>query len=187
VSEKKRQYPKHLWIEAGKMLVQQLPYQLVISGATGERELAASIAAGIRQNAFSVAGLLTLEEFILVIRDAPLVISVNTGTIHLAAALQTPCLVLYALTNPQHLPWKAVGKVLSFSVPEDLHSKNEVLKFVREEYFKNASLSVSPDSLVQGVVELLLKGETPAFAELLTIQHAVPDHGISKLRNFQLP
>src|SRR5690606_26512848 len=131
VSELKRAYDPELWIEAGKRIVSTLGYQIVITGTENEKDLAESIRNGIGNSAFSLAGMLSLEELIALIRLAPLLISVNTGTIHLAAALQTKVIVLYALTNPQHPPWKAVGKVLPFSVMPELQSKNEVLQFVQ--------------------------------------------------------
>ncbi len=39
-----------------------------------------------------------------VLQIAPLLISNNTGPVHIAAGLGTPVVVLYALTNPQHTP-----------------------------------------------------------------------------------
>jgi ADP-heptose:LPS heptosyltransferase len=44
-------------------------------------------------------------------------VSNNTGPVHLAAALGTPVVDLYALTNPQHTPWLVPHRVLSRDVP----------------------------------------------------------------------
>jgi ADP-heptose:LPS heptosyltransferase len=41
----------------------------------------------------------------------------NTGPVHLAAAVGTPVVDLYALTNPQHTPWAVPSVVLSRDVP----------------------------------------------------------------------
>jgi len=41
----------------------------------------------------------------------------NSGPVHIAAAVGTPVTVLYALTNPQHTPWKATARVLNHDVP----------------------------------------------------------------------
>lgn len=48
---------------------------------------------------------------------APLLIVNNTGPAHIAAALGTPVVDLYALTNPQHRPWQVASRVLSHDVP----------------------------------------------------------------------
>jgi ADP-heptose:LPS heptosyltransferase len=41
----------------------------------------------------------------------------NNGPVHIAAAVGTPIVVLYALTNPQHTPWGVPHRVLSHDVP----------------------------------------------------------------------
>jgi ADP-heptose:LPS heptosyltransferase len=45
------------------------------------------------------------------------VITNNTGLVHVAAAVDTPVVDLYALTNPQHTPWLVPHRVLSHDVP----------------------------------------------------------------------
>ena len=49
--------------------------------------------------------------------QAPLLVSNNTGAVHIAAAVGTPVVDLYALTNPQHTPWLVPHRVLSRDVP----------------------------------------------------------------------
>jgi ADP-heptose:LPS heptosyltransferase len=41
----------------------------------------------------------------------------NTGPVHVAAAVGTPVVDLYALTNPQHTPWMVPSRVLFNDVP----------------------------------------------------------------------
>ena len=164
VSEKKREYPLERWIETGRILSEE--YQLLITGANAEGFLITQLSEGIGGNAFSLAGKLTLPEFILLIKRAPLVISVNTGTIHIAAACKTPVIVLYALTNPQHSPWKVPGKVLPFGVQEDLKSRNEVIRFVNDSYFSQFPSMVMPDEIVLAAREIL-KGSGGIIPELL--------------------
>ena len=147
VSESKRQYPTEKWIELGKRLVVDFGYQLLLTGSASEKPLTDEIQQGIGTNAFSIAGLLNLDEFICLIKEAPLLVSVNTGPVHIAAATQTPVVVLYAQTNPQHIPWKTLSKVLYFEVPEALQSKNEVLKFVRQQQEKAPEMVAVEDVL----------------------------------------
>jgi ADP-heptose:LPS heptosyltransferase len=86
---------------------------------------------------------------------APLVISVNTGTVHIAAATQTPVIVLYALTNPQHTPWEVSSKVLFYSVNENLRSKNEIVRYVTEQIMdKNVQLP-NPFQILEETEKLL--------------------------------
>ena len=93
---------------------------VVFTGAADERQLAACIIARCGEHGsscFNTAGLLSLGELACLIEDADLLISNNTGPVHLAAALQTPVVDLYALTNPQHTPWGVTNRVLSHDVP----------------------------------------------------------------------
>ena len=130
VSEAKRRYPKQHWIALAQKLQQTFHLPVLFTGSAAEVALAREIAAQAGKACFAVAGLLGLDEFAVLIDQAKAVISVNTGTVHLAAALQTPVVVLHAQTNPQHSPWKVPHKVLEFSVPEALKSKNEVIRWV---------------------------------------------------------
>ena len=96
-----------------------------------------------------------MEEFIALISQAPIVISVNTGTVHIAAATQTPVVVLYALTNPQHTPWRVPSSVLTFSVKEELKSKNQVVNFVSEQLIVKKQEYPDPLLIVEEVEKLL--------------------------------
>ncbi|MGN6530598.1 MAG: glycosyltransferase family 9 protein [Ginsengibacter sp.] len=155
VSEVKREYPQDKWIETGILLRDELKFQILITGSEAEEELAKNIQAGIGENSFSLAGFFSIEEFIALISMAPLVISVNTGTVHIAAATQTPVIVLYALTNPQHTPWQVSSKVLFYSVKENLRSKNEIVKYVLEQLTEKNLLPPDPFQILQEAEKLL--------------------------------
>jgi ADP-heptose:LPS heptosyltransferase len=159
VSETKREYPQNLWIETGKLLRNQLGFQILITGSANEKEICENIQQGIGDGAFSMAGLFSIEELIASISQAPLLISVNTGTAHIAAATQTPVVVLYALTNPQHTPWQEASSVLFFSVKEDLRSKNEVVNYVSQKLMDKTLEFPDPRQIVNEAKKLLQKAE----------------------------
>ncbi len=135
VSEKKREYPVELWIETARMLQKKLNVQLIITGAEKEKYIAEKIRENAGGKIYPVAGLLSIEEFIAIIAKSLLVISVNTATSHIAAALNVPIIVLYAMTNPQHVPWKTLSEVLPFEVNEKDRSRNEVIRYVNDHLF----------------------------------------------------
>lgn len=131
VSEEKRKYPVERWIELGKLVANRgLP--ILLTGIAKEGEFTGAIATGIGDNAVDMAGRLTTGEFIALTDGAAGIVSVNTATIHIAAARQTPVIVLYALTNPQHTPWKVNGKIFPYNVAEGLQSKNEIIAYARQ-------------------------------------------------------
>lgn len=155
VSERKREYPESGWIETGKLLRDHLSFQIIITGGKPEDELCKKIEKGIGNSCFSLAGLLSIEEFIALISASPLVISVNTGTVHIAAATQTPVIVLYALTNPQHTPWKVASAVLYFAVKDELRSKNEVVNYVYQQVMDKTKELPSPGLILEKAAKLL--------------------------------
>ena len=68
VSETKREYPKEEWIKTGKLLTTDLGNQLLITGSESEKELCDNIANEIGNSSVSLAGALTIEEFIALIK-----------------------------------------------------------------------------------------------------------------------
>lgn len=155
VSELKREYPVEKWIHTGKMLRDQLGFQLIITGSKDEKSLTEKIQSGIGNYAVSAAGFFSMEEFIALISLAPMVISVNTGTVHIAAATQTPVIVLYALTNPQHTPWKVPSKTLYFSVKDELQSRNEIVNFVSANIMEKNVGEPAPEEIILHATRLL--------------------------------
>ena len=168
VSEVKRRYDKEKWIQAGKMIQSGLSYQLIVTGIESEKALAEEIARGIGSRAFNLAGQLSLGEYIALVRRAPLLISVNTGSVHIASAMGVKTVVLYAMTNPQHPPWKTVGKVLPFSVPAHLQSRNEILRYVQENFFGSDTVTVTPGEIYEAARDLLIENERPLVPELVS-------------------
>jgi ADP-heptose:LPS heptosyltransferase len=51
------------------------------------------------------------------IEAADVLVANNSAPVHLAAAVGTPVVDLYALTNPQHLPWQVNAHVLNHDQP----------------------------------------------------------------------
>lgn len=155
VSEKKREYPKERWVAAAKALIGQMGFQILFTGAGSEKQSCDELAALTGKGAVSVAGLFSLQEFIALIKQAPLVVSVNTGTVHIAAAVNTPVVVLYAQTNPQHTPWEVLNKVLEYSVDVDTRSRNEVIQHLYKDLYKEPSPVPAAEDIVNAVTQLL--------------------------------
>jgi len=157
VSEEKRRYPVHSWIELGNIITKQLKKKIIITGSSSEKSLAETIQKGIGRDTYAAAGLFTIEEFIAMIKETPLVISVNTATVHIAAATQTPVIVLYALTNPQHTPWKVPSKVFPFPVDEALKSNNAIINYVNKHFFDKTVHFPNAKNIFHAIVEMLQK------------------------------
>jgi lipopolysaccharide heptosyltransferase II len=168
VSEKKREFAKDKWIETGKRLCNELHLQVLLSGSKSEKSLTDHLKKEIGEHAFSIAGALNLEEFVALVSQAPAIISVNSGPVHIAAATGTPVIVLYALTNPQHLPWKVKGNAFYYSVPSDMQSRNEVIRFAND-LFDTDNNEITAEQIVAAVRETL-DGAATMLPELVPMR-----------------
>jgi lipopolysaccharide heptosyltransferase II len=112
-----RRYPAESYAAAIRVLVLEHGCQIVPTGSAGEQLAIDGIRDASGVPAISLAGKTTLEELAALVSRAPLLISNNTGPVHLAAAVGTPVVDLYALTNPQHAPWQVPHELLFHDVP----------------------------------------------------------------------
>ena len=108
-----RRYPPESYAQALDML----GCEVVFTGDAAEVDLVESLRARLSVPSRSLAGRLTLGELGALIEAADLLICNNTGPAHIAAAVGTPVVDLYALTNPQHTPWQVESRVLFHDVP----------------------------------------------------------------------
>ncbi|HEX2199516.1 MAG TPA: lipopolysaccharide heptosyltransferase II [Burkholderiales bacterium] len=112
-----RRYPPEQYALAADLVIEETACQAVFTGDAGETELVRGIQAAMRHASMSLVGRLNLAELAALIDEADVLISNNTGPAHIAAAVDTPVVDLYALTNPQHTPWQVKSRVLYHDVP----------------------------------------------------------------------
>ena len=99
------------------------PSRAVVTGAESERELVARIhervGIAVRHTVQTVAGELPFPELCALVQAADLVVTNNTGPMHVSAAVKTPVVALFALTNPpeQWGPWRVPHRQLYHDVP----------------------------------------------------------------------
>jgi lipopolysaccharide heptosyltransferase II len=111
-----RRYPPEAFARVVRGLI-EADLDVALTGRGDEAALVDDIVRASGVSAVSLAGRLDLAELAAVIERAPLLVSNNTAPVHVAAALGTPVVDLYALTNPQHTPWAVRHRVLSHDVP----------------------------------------------------------------------
>ncbi len=110
-----RRWPAEDFGRAADLLA--LDYQIVFVGGGGEADLVAQARGAMKRPAAELVGTLSLGELGALIDMAALVLCNNSAPAHIAAALDTPVVVLYALTNLQHKPWRVPARVLYRDVP----------------------------------------------------------------------
>ncbi|MFZ5464944.1 MAG: lipopolysaccharide heptosyltransferase II, partial [Pseudomonadota bacterium] len=106
-----RRYPPASFAQAARLLA-EAGCQIAFTGSREEIALVASVQEMMDAPSWSLAGALDLAELGAVIGAADAVVTNNSSPAHIAAALGTPVVDLYALTNPQHTPWRVESRVL---------------------------------------------------------------------------
>ncbi|MBD2101978.1 lipopolysaccharide heptosyltransferase II [Leptolyngbya sp. FACHB-261] len=152
-----RRYPPESFAEVARQLVLELGEQILLTGTEPERELIEGIQQGIGVASHALIGCLNLAELSALIALAPLLLSNNTGPVHIAAAVGTPVVDLYALSNPQHTPWQVPNRVLSHDVP-----CKYCYKSICPEGHYHCLHLLTPETVVAAVRELLQETQRPA-------------------------
>ena len=145
-----RRYPVDAFAAAAARLARAFDCQVVWTGSQEEAALVAEAQEGMAEPSHSLAGRLSFEELAAAIARAPLLISNNTSAVHLASAVSTPVVDLYALTNPQHTPWRVPSRILFEDVPCRFCYKS-----VCPEGHHRCLKGVSPDAVVSAAMDLL--------------------------------
>ena len=157
-----RRYPPEGFAEAARLLASEHGYQVVFTGSEAERGLIEGIREAMGTPSASLAGRLDLGGLAALIERAPAIVSNNTGPIHVAAAVGTPVVVLYALTNMQHTPWAVPSRVLNHDVP-----CAPCYKSVCPEGHHHCLRKVAPGAVVGAVLDLI--GESAARRSSSTV------------------
>jgi ADP-heptose:LPS heptosyltransferase len=107
-----RTYPWEMYAEVINELIAQLHAFVLVTGAEDEQALVAQVLGRVRyiyrRETLDLAGRLEFPELCALIQHADLTITNNTGPMHISAAVKTPVIALFALTNPpeQWGPWQ---------------------------------------------------------------------------------
>jgi lipopolysaccharide heptosyltransferase II len=145
-----RRYPAERFGVAADRIARESGCHVVFSGGRDEHELVDRARAAMHEPGLSLTGQLTLGEMAALIAGAQLTLCNNSGPAHISAALGTPVVVLYALTNPQHTPWKVQARVLNHDMP-----CRNCLKSSCPQLHHGCLLKVDVDSVVNAAMELI--------------------------------
>ena len=138
---------------------------IVFIGDAGEAALVAQARAAMGGAAsINLAGRLSLGELGAVIGGAALLVGNNSGPMHLAAAMGTPVVALYALTNPQHTPWQVPARVLNHMVP-----CRHCLKSMCPQGTQDCLLQVAVPTVVEAALELLHEPQDAVMAQATVV------------------
>ena len=144
-----RRYPPEQFAQVTQSLAQK-GITAIFTGTPSEQNLVESIRQQVVAPSLSLAGQLDLSEMTALLAAAPLLLSNNTGPVHLAAAVGTPVVDLYALTNVQHTPWQVPSRLLYHDVDCRLCYKS-----ICPEGHHRCLRLITPEQVVTAVLDLL--------------------------------
>lgn len=154
-----RTYPWEMYAQVIELLVEQLNAFVVITGNEDERYLVSRVLGNVgepyRHATLAMAGVLPFPQLCALLKTAELTITNNTGPMHIAAAVKTPVVALFALTNPpeQWGPWHVPHRQMYHDVPCKI-CYNRICP-----YQHDCLRLVSPQMVVSAAADLLAEGD----------------------------
>jgi lipopolysaccharide heptosyltransferase I len=110
-----KQWPVDRWSSLARMLI-DAGYTPIVIGGPGDVDAAAAVcgAAGTGENILDLAGRTTLRGLAHVLAHCDLLVSADTGPLHLAVAVGTATIALFGSTNPVRTgPYGSRNRVIS--------------------------------------------------------------------------
>lgn len=148
-----RTYPPDRFARVADGLIDRLGVTVFLTGVASERSLTGHIRARMRHQPVNLAGEISFATFCALIEAADVTVTNNTGPMHISAAVKTPVVNLFALTNypEQWGPWHVPHRQLYRDVPCRIC-------YERACPYSHDCLDVAPEEVVETVQSLL--GET---------------------------
>jgi len=146
-----RRYPPGQFGRTAQLIAERTGHAIVVTGGRSESTLVGTVQGSLeRGRGAAFAGTLTLGELGAVIDGAKVLVTNNSGPAHVAAAVGTPVVDLYALTNPQHTPWHVLSRVLFHDVPCRFCQRS-----VCPEGHHDCLRKVTPEQVAEAAIELV--------------------------------
>ncbi len=97
---KYRRWPEERFAELADKLIESFNAKVIIFGGPDELEAGRNISHLMRNKPLDLVGKLTLKNTAVIIKKCSLFISMDSGLIHLATALQVPTIAIFTFTDP---------------------------------------------------------------------------------------
>jgi lipopolysaccharide heptosyltransferase II len=137
----------------GNRLVEELGAAVVLVGGTEDRDLAEEIISGMRHEPVDLVGRISLLQLGAVLRRCNLLVSGDTGPLHLATAVRTPVLALFGAIDPRRTG--PVGKGHRVIRHDELQCVPCVAKKCSNTVQLECMEKISVDEVLASVVDML--------------------------------
>jgi len=95
-----KNWPQHNFIQVGRSLQQQMDCEIFLVGAPADMHTCESIAQGLTGSVVNQCGKTSLVELGSLLQEMDLLVTVDSGPMHMAAALGVPLLAIFGATDP---------------------------------------------------------------------------------------
>lgn len=184
-SLKERRWPPEKFARAADLISARWKGRTLLLGARGERELAEQVAAAMTSPVANLAGKTSLEQLIGVVKRAALLITNDTATMHIAAAVGTPLVALFlvhayaAETGPYCS--KAVMLEPEISCFPCLHS-SVCSHYACLDYVTPEAVAAAAESAVSGVPSAKMSVAAEQFPKMRVWAPFFDERGIWDMR-----
>jgi heptosyltransferase-2 len=147
-----KRWPAERFIQLGKQLLGEHSIRILVFGSRGDRETCVEVATGIGRGALNLAGETSLASLVAYLQLCRVVVSNDSGGMHLAAAVGTRVVGLFGVTDPGKTAPLGEGHrlILAGGVTRhrDLSPDSEAAR--------QAMMSIGTDEVYGAVRELLM-------------------------------
>jgi len=95
-----KRWPVPYWAILIDKLIRKQNAQVILTGAPGDTLLIECVTRQMQEQAFNLAGKTSLPQLVALLKSANLVISGDSGPMHIAAAVGTPLIAIHGPTDP---------------------------------------------------------------------------------------
>lgn len=97
-----KRWPVPYWAALIDRLIRELHVQVALTGAPGDRPLIERITGLMQEQPVNLAGKTSLPQLAAILQRADLLISGDSGPMHIAGAVGTPLIAIHGPTDPAH-------------------------------------------------------------------------------------
>ena len=145
-------WPGEKFIELGKRLAKTDPnIRILLTGSPGEKKLCASVADAIGDRAYSTAGEISLTTLRGLIEKMRLLVTNDTGAMHMAVALKTKTVSIFCPTSPA-----GVGPIQDIHLHRIVHKDSPCSPCITKKCRKPVCMDmIGVDEVYDAAMELL--------------------------------
>jgi len=112
-----KRWPAEKFAATAQRFMEQTGGGVVLTGGPGDERLAQGVADQVTGVSLNLAGHTTVKQLAAVLRQADLMVTGDSGPMHLAAALGTPVVAIFTCTSPiRARPYSATATVVATQV-----------------------------------------------------------------------